>query len=360
VLTAGSTERLIVAGIALELGLQAQCSFQRKPSLALHDSPPVPWPSTIFTAQATQPTQQFQTPGSFLVGSGAPSFAAFGAAFNAFFYDDYRLTGVQPPLLGQVGIRICDTRGRIRSVTIKAAQLVVEVEGDGLKDSQIELMGATDRVVCAAESSPVAVPLPNGLPADAWLWLRSPDDWYDYCPLAPRNTYSMLDIRDERVDEPNLSLAALISQGETLTLEFKSQLPTGTASSRRSGLKPVIAFANGRGGTVLYGVTDDGQLIGLKGSGSPADTFSNVLRASSSPMPVCHRSVADVEGTQVLVVEVEANSGVIHALTVDPDKPEFYVRRGATSFPARSEELQAILSNTPSGSDSNSPFGWAK
>lgn len=359
-LTASELRRHSICGVDLEFELQPQCSFQRKPSLALHDSPAVPWPSTVYTAQLSQTPMQFQAPGGFLIGPGAPSFAAFGAAFNAFYYGDYTLSGTQPPLLGQVMVRDCDTRGRIRSVTIQAAQLVVDLDGDELHDSEVELMGTTDRAVCSANSSPVTVPLPNGLPADAWLWLRSSRDWFDYCPLTPRNTYSLLDIRDERFDEPAVSLAALISQGETLTTEFKSQLPSGSsADARRTALKDVIGFANGRGGSILYGVTDDGEVVGLQGEASSfVDSFSNVLRAFSSPMPVCHCAITVVDGKSVLVVEVEGNSGTIHALTVEREKPEFYVRRGATTFPARSEELQSILRTDQTRTTPNQIGGW--
>lgn len=82
-----------------------------------------------------------------------------------------------------------------------------------------------------------------------------------------------------------------------------------------------------------------------------------MLRASSSPMPLCQCSIADVDGKWVLVVEVEPNAGIIYALTVEGEKPEFYVRRGATTFPARAEELQMIFVNDPNRTQSNSMLG---
>jgi predicted HTH transcriptional regulator len=59
-------------------------------------------------------------------------------------------------------------------------------------------------------------------------------------------------------------------------------------------------------------------------------------------MPVCNSRLETFGDKVVLVVEVEGNKSTIHALTVDADKPEYFVRRGATTFPARPEELQAI------------------
>jgi hypothetical protein len=342
--------QLLVRNNTFQFELQPQCSFQRKPSFAEHDPYPLPWPSLVTTASIVQPMQQFQPPSGFLIGPGAPSFVTFGVAFNAFFTDNYTLTGTNNPLLAQLALRLSDLRGRITSVAIQATQLKVMVEGEEVDQAELELMAASDRSTAAVpEEGQVAVPLPHGLPDDAWIWLRSNNDWFDYRSLGGWSAYRGPDVRDERPGELVPDLAAIVAQGESLHVEFKSQLPAKSATSRRSALKTIVAFANGDGGTLLYGIADDGTIPGLDGADPrTVDGYFNVLRASSSPMPPCHCSLSEIEGVQVLVVDVEANAGIIYALTVESDKPEFYVRRGATSFPARAEELQAVIDRNPS------------
>ncbi len=332
----------------LQYQLQPQCSFQRKPSFAERDPYPLPWPCLVATMSIVQPDEQFQPPPGFLVGPGAPSFATFGVAYSAFFSDNYRLTGTSNPLLGQLTLRLSDLRGRIISVAIQATQLKVEVEGAEVHQAELELMATSDRgVALVPQEGPVAIPLPHGLPDDAWIWLRSDSDWFDYRSLGGWSAYRTPGVSDER-GEPVAELAAMVAQGESLHVEFKSQLPTKTATSRRSALKTVVAFANGDGGTLIYGIADDGSVPGLVDADArTVDGYFNVLRASTSPMPPCHGSLAEIEGKQVLVVHVEANVGTIYALSVETDRPEFYVRRGATSFPARAEELQAIIGRNP-------------
>ncbi len=55
-------------------------------------------------------------------------------------------------------------------------------------------------------------------------------------------------------------LRALISQGETLTVEFKSDRGPLSDSDL---LETVVCLANGPGGTLLVGVEDDGEVTGL-------------------------------------------------------------------------------------------------
>ena len=95
---------------------------------------------------------------------------------------------------------------------------------------------------------------------------------------------------------------------------------------------------------MLYGVDDDGSVVGLTDAGDRTlDRFHDLLRSWTSPMPICNCRLEMLDDRAVLVVEVEGNKSTIYALIVDADKPEYFVRRGATTFPARPEELQAIV-----------------
>ena len=150
-------------------------------------------------------------------------------------------------------------------------------------------MAVRDRAdIEVAHNGATKILLPQGLPEDAWLWLRSDDDWLDYRSLGTWEGGRNQDVRDERSVETALDLAALVAQGESQYLEFKSQLPDNNPPSRRAALKTIAAFANGEGGTVLYGVDDSGTILGLVDGGDRTpDRFNDILRSWTSPMPTC-------------------------------------------------------------------------
>lgn len=56
-----------------------------------------------------------------------------------------------------------------------------------------------------------------------------------------------------------MNLEDEITQGETSGLEFK-RVPN---EDRSKYLKTVVAFANGRGGRILFGVGDDRTVVGI-------------------------------------------------------------------------------------------------
>ena len=67
-----------------------------------------------------------------------------------------------------------------------------------------------------------------------------------------------------------ISLEDMIAEGESDELEFKStlrwDLKEGTVSKKLEEvvLKTVAAFANSQGGTLLIGVDDERQIVGLE------------------------------------------------------------------------------------------------
>lgn len=86
--------------------------------------------------------------------------------------------------------------------------------------------------------------------------------------------YSSVHQRNHRIDELTAELGrdldALIAQGESERLEFKSSLRWDLVEQRiNRGLETVVmkslaGFLNGRGGTLLIGVSDQGEILGLQ------------------------------------------------------------------------------------------------
>ena len=107
----------------------------------------------------------------------------------------------------------------------------------------------------------------------------------------------------------------------------------------------------GSGGSIIFGVEDrTGVILGV----SPDEEalkqrFTSMLRSLVRPTPASELTYQSPDGKNLLVADIQSSQGPLHALMIDPDKPEYYVRRGAATFYARSEELTAIIETRQSG-----------
>ena len=131
---------------------------------------------------------------------------------------------------------------------------------------------------------------------------------------------------------------ALVRGGESRTLEFKESLSLdvrkGTKESyiEKMALKTIAAFLNSQGGTLLVGVTDDGQIKGLHKEmesifkGSRDDLlkhFKNILRRSIGETfyPLIDYDTVEVDGEPILRVDCRPSDKECFM-----DSTEFYVR----------------------------------
>src|SRR5262249_32961089 len=120
------------------------------------------------------------------------------------------------------------------------------------------------------------------------------------------------------------------AQGEGQHLEYKCKLPD-TRDEKRKVFKTVVAFANGEGGILLFGIADDLQIAGLEDTLKDARArLTDLIRDLVSPSPDVIIDTHRYEGKNILVLHVQPGSVVVHALTLDKNKPEYFVRRDGT------------------------------
>ena len=92
-----------------------------------------------------------------------------------------------------------------------------------------------------------------------------------------------------------LDINALLQAGESETVEFKAQWTDAV-------LETAAALANTRGGILLLGIDDKGQVVGLDVDEARLRTYANLLADSLRVQPSLQ--VWDVSGRHVLTVEV--------------------------------------------------------
>ena len=97
-------------------------------------------------------------------------------------------------------------------------------------------------------------------------------------------------------------IIALIQQGESQHLEFKK-----STTQLKPGFETVCAFLNGEGGTVLIGVTNNGQVLGQDVSDN---TRQEIAREISKIEPPVQPIISYVPtGTGKFVIAIEARAG---------------------------------------------------
>lgn len=164
------------------------------------------------------------------------------------------------------------------------------------------------------------------MPSDAWLWLKRGTDWIDFRSLGGWGGHQSPDVETELPQDPIADLSGMVTQGEGVHLEYKQKLPD-RPGEKRNVFKTVVAFATGDGGTMLFGIGDGGELQGLEDRSPEARRrVTDLLRDVVTPTPKVRIEVRQLERRNVLVLEVLAGNGVLHALTLDSNKPEYYVR----------------------------------
>ena len=326
------------------------CQWFRLASRQEYDRVELQWPSrhvniAIGDGLAHQPA-------GYLVQENGPSFPTFASAFGAFFYDLWAQTGAIQPNLGQIKLRIVDGQARIRRVVVGAASADVWVDGRGVRGCQLELNSGTERrEVELTKRGKYTFPLPNGLGDEPWFWLKSGSGWIDYRSLTPWGGRAIPGVEFDVPEDPLAEVTALATQGESSHLEYKATLPDDNQTSKRKILKTVVAFANGDGGTMLFGVDGDdfaGTVVGL--TGKPAQLLrrlNDLVRDCVSPAPRVSASIHEIDGKQVIRLNVGSGAGVLHALMLDVNRPEYYVRRNGSTYHARPEELVDVIARGP-------------
>jgi hypothetical protein len=93
----------------------------------------------------------------------------------------------------------------------------------------------------------------------------------------------------------------LIKRGEGQAIEFKESF-----AQQNPAVESLCAFANAQGGSVIFGVTDEGSITHLALGVRTLENFANILRANTDPPLTPSINVTEVDGKQVVSAIVPA------------------------------------------------------
>jgi len=143
----------------------------------------------------------------------------------------------------------------------------------------------------------------------------------------------------------------LIKKGENENLEFKSTFRTNLYTNEidrkieYSVLKTITAFMNSKGGTILIGVNDSGEILGIeKDKFESKDNYAlhltNIIKTKFGKkfFPLVNFRFTDIESKTVLTLDCQkSNSPVFIKSPIDEE--EFYIRTGPSSTQIKGSEL---------------------
>ncbi len=145
----------------------------------------------------------------------------------------------------------------------------------------------------------------------------------DFAGLIERESYFM------KVEE-------LLKRPESKTLEFKRDI-----SSLGPILKTVIAFANTAGGTLVIGISPNGELLGVKDIFQTEEKIANSIADNIRPQILPDIEISTVKGKDLLVIKV-AHWRAPFYLKKEGFPNGVYIRLGTTSRPAGTELLREL------------------
>jgi Putative DNA-binding domain len=312
------------------------------------------WPVTE-TTLSMYSSQGQEPQGNLIAEDDSPSFLSFYVAAASFFWLDRQPTG--GTVTQGIMYRHQDLRGRINGVRITTGAVEVEVEGSELDGMMVELPGdapgprqSISLPAGHQGSHKVEFELERGLPPGTWALLCRGIEWVDQRNLSVTRARGN-EAGVEFVLDAATRLEALVGGRERQNVEFKRQVP-GDEDNKRQIMKAVCAFANGNGGSLLIGVDDDRELVGVdeRAVSKIADQPTNMVSAWVEPKPPIDFATLPIPDSEKVVLEMVVGAGAtLHGCGRPAETRVPYVRYHGTCERATTYEMAQIVQGRTAG-----------
>jgi ATP-dependent DNA helicase RecG len=136
---------------------------------------------------------------------------------------------------------------------------------------------------------------------------------------------------------------------ESEILELKRELTSEIS-------KEIIALANTKGGQIIIGVNDDGNIMGVENSKQVCESLSSLIKDSIKPDITTMISIntKSQENREIVIIDIMRGLNRPYYLTGKGLKPMgVYVRLGNTSIPANENAIRQMIALTDGTSYEN-------
>jgi predicted HTH transcriptional regulator len=136
-----------------------------------------------------------------------------------------------------------------------------------------------------------------------------------------------------------LELHKLIEDGENSTVEFKRKF-----SSPEKIAKEMIAFANSKGGRILFGVDDDRTIVGVESEKGELELIDTAARFFCEPEIIYDTEIVSIKKNDIVVVNIPESTNKPHKLLSDKinDDVKVYIRYNDKSILASRETISIL------------------
>ena len=141
-------------------------------------------------------------------------------------------------------------------------------------------------------------------------------------------------------------LLELIEEGENIQCEFKRHFTTPEKIARE-----MIAFANTKGGYVIFGVDDDKEVVGVDSEKSESEMIKDAAENFCEPRLVYSIDFIELYGKEVVIVSIPESDNKPHRLQdyenkFDINKAVVLVRVNDKSVQASKEMVRILRANS--------------
>lgn len=141
-------------------------------------------------------------------------------------------------------------------------------------------------------------------------------------------------------------LLELIEEGENIQCEFKRHFTTPEKIARE-----MIAFANTKGGYMIFGVDDDKEVVGVDSEKSESEMIKDAAENYCEPPLIYSIDFIDVYGKEIVVVSIPESDNKPHRLQdyeneFDINKAVVLVRVNDKSVTASKEMVRILRANS--------------
>lgn len=123
--------------------------------------------------------------------------------------------------------------------------------------------------------------------------------------------------------------------GETNLYDKKEKLEV---NKPKSWLKSVSAFANGKGGKLIFGVKEDNTILGLDNFQDTSENISEIIKTKMDPNPEFDMEIKEIDKRVILILSIFAGKNTPY-FVVDGGSRTAYKRIGNQSVPANRIDL---------------------
>ena len=127
--------------------------------------------------------------------------------------------------------------------------------------------------------------------------------------------------------------------GECTAYDYKSDLEE---RKPKSWLKSVSAFANGLGGSLFFGINNDGTVKGLECVQRACEIISAKIRDYMDPLPLVEMIPLRINNSDILQLKVSGGNYTPYYYVGDGQRVAF-VRIGDESLPATAEQMMRLV-----------------